>query len=222
MPGRLSRFLTGAMRLFFELLYHEFAWSYDLVAWTVSLGRWRSWVLSTLPYLTGPTVLEIGHGPGHLQAALQNRGIMAIGLDESRQMGRLAIRNLYHSGLVPILVNAYAQSSPFTTGTFSQVVATFPSEYIFDLQTIAEIHRLLKPGGLAVVLTSAWITGSSLPERLAALLFRLTAQSPDKLDDMLISQISAPFQQQGFEVVVLTPEVEHSRLLIILAHKSVM
>jgi ubiquinone/menaquinone biosynthesis C-methylase UbiE len=219
MPGRLSRILTGAMRLFFRLLYHEFAWSYDLVAWTVSIGRWRSWVLATLPYLTGPVVLELGHGPGHLQAALQNQGIMAIGMDASRQMGRLAIHNLHRAGAIPLLVHGYAQFSPFLAGSFSQVVATFPSEYIFDLQTIAEIDRLLKPGGLAVVLPSAWITGSSFLERLAALLFRLTAQSPEKLDALLISQITAPFRQQGFMVSVRTPEINGSQLLLILAQK---
>ena len=64
------RVMQTLLRIFFQLLYHPFAWAYDLVAGLVSLGRWKSWVLCGLPLLAG-RVLEIGFGPGHLQAALQ-------------------------------------------------------------------------------------------------------------------------------------------------------
>ena len=58
------------MRFVFYLLYHPFAFAYDLVAAAVSLGRWKKWVLSVVPFLEGNQILEIGHGPGHLQSAL--------------------------------------------------------------------------------------------------------------------------------------------------------
>ncbi len=58
------------LRFFFRLLYHQFAFTYDLVAATVSLGRWKDWVLSVVPFIEGTRILEIGHGPGHLQRAL--------------------------------------------------------------------------------------------------------------------------------------------------------
>jgi len=88
------------LRFFFRLLYHQFAFTYDLVAATVSLGRWKDWVLSVLPFIQGTRVLEIGHGPGHLQRALLEQNLLAVGIDESSQMGRLAKRNLrrfFHS-----------------------------------------------------------------------------------------------------------------------------
>lgn len=220
MPDFLSKFLTGLLQLFFRLLYHEFAWSYDWVAWAVSIGRWKDWVLSTLPYLTGPEVLELGHGPGHLQAALRRNGVHAFGLDESKQMGQQAYQRLQQQGFSVSLVNGYAQSLPFPTQAFSQVVATFPSEYIFGEDVAAEIYRVLMPGGAAVILPSAIITGSSLFDRLAGLLFRLTAQAPSQLDKAFIGQLTAPFQQQGFEVETITPSIHSSRLLILLARKS--
>jgi ubiquinone/menaquinone biosynthesis C-methylase UbiE len=52
----------------------SFAWSYDLVAAVVSLGQWNHWVGSVLPYLPGVNILEIGHGPGHLQRLLKRFG----------------------------------------------------------------------------------------------------------------------------------------------------
>ena len=82
------------LRFFFRLLYHQFAFTYDLVAATVSLGRWKDWVLSVLPFIEGNRILEIGHGPGHLQRALLDRNLLAVGIDESPQMGHLAKRNL--------------------------------------------------------------------------------------------------------------------------------
>ncbi|MBM4425321.1 MAG: hypothetical protein FJ030_18410, partial [Chloroflexi bacterium] len=31
------------LRLAFRLLYNEFAFTYDLVSWAVSVGQWRQW-----------------------------------------------------------------------------------------------------------------------------------------------------------------------------------
>jgi len=57
------------------------------------------------------------------------------------------------------------------------VAATFPSEYIFEPQTLAEIRRVLRPGGKLVIIPSAWITGQGWLEQLAAELFRVTGQA---------------------------------------------
>ena len=71
------------LRFFFKLLYHQFAFAYDFVAATVSVGRWQDWVSSILPFLAGTRILEIGFGPGHLQRHLLRRGLTVVGIDES-------------------------------------------------------------------------------------------------------------------------------------------
>src|SRR5512143_2186632 len=86
------------MRAVFYLLYHPFAFTYDLVAATVSLGRWKAWVFSILPYVEGTRLLELGHGPGHLQRILRDRGLASVGLDESAPMGNLARKRLRQAG----------------------------------------------------------------------------------------------------------------------------
>ena len=60
------RLIFSLLRPVYYLLYHHFAWTYDLVADIVSLGQWKDWVRTALPYLDG-CVLELGYGPGHLQ-----------------------------------------------------------------------------------------------------------------------------------------------------------
>ncbi len=115
--------------------------------------------ISALPYLEGPRVLELGHGPGHLLTALRQRGLQAVGLDLSRQMGLIAYTNQKNLAIEPLLVNGYAQFIPFSPSSFDQVAATFPAEYFWDLQDSPEVARVLRPGGTLLALPAAWITG---------------------------------------------------------------
>ena len=212
------RFIQFILRPIFYLLYHQFAWAYDLVAAVISLGHWNEWVCSILPYVQGPRVLELGHGPGHLQLALNERGFQAFGLDESRQMSRQAARRLRKKGVDGHLSRGYAQSLPFTQDIFQSVVLTFPSEYIYDPRTLTEIQRVLMPGGRLVILPIAWITGKRPLERLAAWLFRFTGEAPGKPGE-LNPELKELFVRAGFEVRKKTVQQESSLLLFILARK---
>jgi ubiquinone/menaquinone biosynthesis C-methylase UbiE len=213
--------LRRFMRLFFYLLYHPFAWSYDFVAWTVSLGRWKDWVKSVVPFIKGTRVLELGHGPGHLQRILLDMDLLAVGLDESRQMGHLAKSRLKYIGYTQSsIARGLAQSLPFPARNFDTLVSTFPSEYIFDTQTLSEAHRVLHNGGRFLVLPAAWITGQKLMERFAAGLFRVTGQVPtDPIDD-ISERLKGPFEEAGFWVKIERVEVKSSLVLIIIAEKQ--
>ena len=209
-PGLLIRWLNWFIRRFFELLYHQFSWIYDLLAWIVSLGQWQTWVHSVIPYIQTPLLLELGHGPGHLQATLSQQGVHCIGLDLSKQMGRRAYRRLKKIHLKPNLINARSQQMPFAGGTFPQIVVTFPSEYIVAPNTLSEIYRILSPGGSAIVLLFAWLTGQSAIEKGAAWLFRVTGESPIWNDSFL-----APARAVGFlarSEIILLPK---SKLLVL-------
>ena len=215
------RLLAAFLRIFFALLYHQFAWSYDLVADLVSLGRWKTWIKATMPYIRGERVLELGHGPGHLQGRLLERGLSAVGLDESRQMGRLANRRLRSSGYAKArLVRGVAQYLPFPAGAFDSVIATFPSEYILDTRTLGEVHRVMQTGGRFVLLPVAWITGRSLPDRFLAWLFRFTGQVPDSPVEVFSQKAAEHFRSAGFQLEIEQVEVQSSLVLILIASKS--
>lgn len=178
-PSESYRLLAKILKIFFNLLYHQFAWTYDLVAGVVSLGMWQDWIRTILPFVDRWPVLEIGHGPGHLQVALKQYNEQMFGVDASRQMGKLARRRLREGGYTPSLVTGNAQTLPFSNGTFRCVVSTFPAEFIADPKTASEIWRVLVPGGEFYILPIAWITGNRWIEKFAAWIFRFTKQSPD-------------------------------------------
>jgi ubiquinone/menaquinone biosynthesis C-methylase UbiE len=205
--------------LFFHFLYNPFAWTYDWVAAFVSLGHWQEWVLGVLPYVSGARVLELGHGPGHLQVALHERGFHVVGLDLSSTMGKIARRRLRGEYHLPPLVRGNAQHLPFPAGAFDQVVSTFPSEYLFQLDTLSEVYRVLAPSGHLVVLPVAWIRRGSRVERSLAWLFRTTHQAPPQDDDQWRLRLITLFQKSGFEVRTETIAMPSSEIFLLLASK---
>jgi ubiquinone/menaquinone biosynthesis C-methylase UbiE len=212
------RLIQALLRRFYYLLYHQFAWSYDIVSTTVSLGHWREWVGTALPHLKG-RVLEIGFGPGHLQVNLIRKNILAFGIDESRQMVRQAARRLLKNEGVIRISCGYAQFIPFISETFNSVVATFPSEFIFDPQTLLEIRRVLLPGGDLVIIPTAWITGGHQVERLAAWVFRVTGEAPGKPHDLSVPTKNR-INQAGFLVKSEVVETKGNQVLLIVATKT--
>jgi ubiquinone/menaquinone biosynthesis C-methylase UbiE len=179
-PGaKLTRLSQAWYRLVtfgFRLLYYELAWTYDAVAWSVSRGQWKAWGQTAIPYLVGHCVLELGFGPGHLLVALAERDFHLAGLDTSPHMARMARRRLRRSGLRATLARAHAQNIPFPDHAFDSVVATFPTAHIIEPETIAEITRVLRPGGRLVVVVGARLTGRDTLRRFVEWLYFATGQ----------------------------------------------
>jgi ubiquinone/menaquinone biosynthesis C-methylase UbiE len=211
----VKQLLGWSLRIFFHLLYHQCAWSYDWVAAGVSLGKWNDWVKQVLPYIQAGRILELGYGPGHLQLELLKRGLITFGLDASPQMSRQAMRRLQKRGFRPNLLRGFAQTLPFRKDTFQYIVSTFPSEYIVDPLTLSEIERVLEPGGQAIILALAWINGTKWPEKAAGGLFRVTGQSP-KWEDRFLE----PVTNAGFQARVDWVDLDSSRIAIIVAQKK--
>lgn len=215
------RVLGPLLRWFFYHLYHSLAWTYDLVAGIVSLGRWFLWIDSVIPFLQGSRVLELAYGTGHLQSQLAKlQGLTSFGLDESRQMATLTKRRVLAAGrAAPNLVRAVAHEIPFPAATFDTIVATFPTEFIFQPVPLHEVHRLLKPGGCLVVLPVAWIVGRGFVERAAAWLFAFTRQVPPSPQEWIRAKLTQPLQAAGFQVAVHRLDAMDSIALVVVATK---
>jgi ubiquinone/menaquinone biosynthesis C-methylase UbiE len=189
-----QRLLRAALRTFFTRLYTSLAWAYDAVAWLSSMGQWRAWQAVALESIKDGEVLELGHGPGHLLLDLAHHGFSAIGVDPSLQMNRLASKRLRRNAHPINITRAIAQQLPFPEGQFLNVLATFPSEYIFDPRTLSEVFRVLKRDGIFTIVGVALITGRSIPDRFASWLYRVTGQSGEPGEGW-----DEPLEKAGFE-----------------------
>lgn len=217
----MSILITSLLAFFFRLLYNQFAWGYNLVARTVSLGMWFEWVLTAIPYLDQGPILELGFGTGKLLDELNKRGSDVIGIDRSMSMARQALSGLHKKGFSPKLVNGSAQNLPFCDHSFLRIASTFPSPYILERQTWLEIWRVLSPGGSVVVIPTAWITGNSSGHKLAARLFRVTHQAPSTENELetATGEFQRLLHSAGFVVHQRVIDLPQSKVLCILAEK---
>lgn len=201
--------IRNFMRAFFRLLYHPFAFTYDLVAAAVSVGHWKDWIAEIIPFIEGTRILELGHGPGHLQRILRNRGLDSVGLDESTQMGLLAKKRLDGRHR---LARGVSQRLPFADDSFDTIVATFPTEYIFDPQTLSEVQRCLPVGGRLAVIPAAYPHS-----RFLRWVYQITGETPSALEESLTTKIMQPFVTAGFETKIQIIDVKSDMVLIVIA-----
>jgi ubiquinone/menaquinone biosynthesis C-methylase UbiE len=215
--GDQKSFWQGLVTLGFRLLYREFAWSYDLVAWLVSLGQWQNWGRSAFPHLVGERILELGHGPGHLLRALAERECHAVGIDASQQMTQIAAQRLRRSDLPLTLVHGHAQVLPFPSHSFDSVIATFPTSYIADKSTLAEVARVLKPKGRLVVVLGARLSGRDPVSCFIEWLYTVTGQR-EALD---FSAWQVRFSGAELTIRPLRVELKHSEVFLLIAEPCV-
>jgi ubiquinone/menaquinone biosynthesis C-methylase UbiE len=180
------------IKLGFHLLYNQMAWTYDLVAWCVSFGQWSAWRRLALQFLQPGKTLEVAYGTGAFFVDLLDADYTPVGIDLSPYMARLASERLRRKKHALCLGRARVQALPFPSDHFSNVVATFPSEYMMDIQTLSEIHRVLKsptadtnlPGRLVVV-AEGQLRGPWPLRPFIDWLYKITGQRDIPLDQSL-------------------------------------
>jgi ubiquinone/menaquinone biosynthesis C-methylase UbiE len=164
------------LRLAFYLLYNQLAWTYDMVAWLVSFGQWEAWRRTATLFLQEGPILELGYGTGGLMADMAAGNRSVVGLDFSPYMARRARGRLLRQGTNPRLVRGQAQYLPFRDASFRNVVATFPTEFIFEPQTLTSVARVLRPGGCLVIVAMGYLKGPGPLRRFVDWLYRITGQ----------------------------------------------
>ena len=106
-------------------------------------------VLSDLP--KAATMLDAGCGRGTFTAFLHNLGFRMIGIDISRAAIAFA-RQQYPK--VQFAVASLEGQFPFRDENFTAVWCTEVLEHLFDVRaTLAELNRVLRPGGKLVLTT---------------------------------------------------------------------
>lgn len=119
----------------------------------------RAAVLAMLAPAHGESVLDVGVGPGLLAfdlAQLVGESGHVAGIDLSEAMLAMT-RNRCADSPQTDFRQADATALPFPDNSFDAAVSTQVYEYVADIKTaLSELYRVLKPGGRAVILDTAW------------------------------------------------------------------
>jgi SAM-dependent methyltransferase len=140
----------------FETLYRNRT-LYRFASTIPFAGQWRVWQRLVLPRIHGLDVLELGCGLGDLLADMLQAGYRCRAIEHSSEMVSATRATLHKRrvGEASCVIEGAAQSLPFSNHSFDTVISTFPSEYIYDPDTIAEVARVLRPGGRLIVIEGA-------------------------------------------------------------------
>lgn len=109
-------------------------------------------LLELLGSVAGKTLLDVGCGDGALAAVLARRGARVTGLDPDRAVLAAARQRLQQATPPLQLVDGRAEALPFRNDAFDIAVAVTSLCFVRDAgQAIAEMVRVVKPGGRLVI-----------------------------------------------------------------------
>ncbi len=122
-------------------IFARIAARYDLINRILSLGQEKRWRSRGIAMLEPGTVLDLGCGTG----ATDFRGRAVVGLDPVIEMLALSPGRDRVVGV--------GEALPFGAASFDGVFSGFVFRNLASVEsTLAEIHRVLRPGGSVVVI----------------------------------------------------------------------
>lgn len=136
--------------------------NYDGLNRVISFGidvKWRKKVVALVGKAEAASILDIATGTGDLAIALaKTRATKIVGLDISTGMLEIGKRKVQQKKLGDTIemVVGDSENLPFKNDSFDAVTVAFGVRNFETLENgLKEIHRILKPGGLFVVLETS-------------------------------------------------------------------
>jgi demethylmenaquinone methyltransferase/2-methoxy-6-polyprenyl-1,4-benzoquinol methylase/phosphoethanolamine N-methyltransferase len=166
---------------------------YDAAAWLMSFGQKPAMVRHTIAVAKlqqGESVLDVGCGPASLTIPAAERvgaGGKVAGIDASPEMIAVARRKANSKRLNIDFRVAPVEALPFADGEFDVALSSLMLHHLPDdvkEQGLAEIFRVLKPGGRLVAVD---LTGGHSPANMILGLFghRMPTGYVDSLKTMM-------------------------------------
>jgi len=187
-----------------ELRFDEEATKRLLAAYvTPDVEAQREQFLGALGPHTGERVLDVGSGPGFLAGAIAHAvgsTGRVFGVDISEPLLAVARSHCAHQSWVEFR-HADATRLPFEDHEFDAALSIQVLEYVPDVDAaLAEIHRVLRPGGRVVIVDTDWdsiVWRSADRERMNRI---LAAWEPHATDSYLPRTMAGRLQKAGFRV----------------------
>jgi len=142
-------------------MFGRIAGRYDLLNHVLSFGldvRWRNRLAQTVAQLRPLRVVDLATGTGDVLVAMLRYGDSVgkvVGVDASVEMLKLCENKLLRRGLRQRveLVCADATRTGFADESFDAVTMAFGLRNMPDVrEALREIHRIVRPGGTALIL----------------------------------------------------------------------
>jgi arsenite methyltransferase len=151
----------------------------------------------------GATVIDVGSGPGLLAAEMAAEigpGGKVCGIDISADMIAMSAARPLPPGSAPAeFVHGDVEQIPYPDGSFDAAVCTQVLEYVADVpRALAEIRRVLRPGGRVALLDTDWdsiVWHSSDPARMERV---LAAWAEHLVDPWLPRTLQAALRRAEF------------------------
>ena len=135
---------------------------YDLMNALMTLGRdqaWRRRAVAELGRCPGGLALDVGTGTGDFLPLLSAAGWHAVGLDLTAAMMQAGREKLERCDGRGAFLAGDALRLPFPDGSFDGVINGFLLRNVADVRgALAEMRRVLRPGGRLVCLEIIWPT----------------------------------------------------------------
>lgn len=145
-----------------EEMFDNISTNYDGLNRVISFGidvKWRKQVVKLVTDTKPFSALDIATGTGDLAVSLAQAGIAkVVGLDLSEGMLALGRKKIAAQNLSDRIemVQGDSENLPFDDNSFDAVTVAFGVRNFENLEKgLAEINRVLKPGGIFVVLETS-------------------------------------------------------------------
>lgn len=174
---------------------HAWALAFGAVAATYERGRpgYPAEAVARLGLGPGSTVVDVGAGTGKLTRALAARGAQVVAVEPLPEM-RAFLERL--DGVRALA--GTAEALPLEDGVADLVTVGHAFHWFRAREALAEIHRVLAPGGALAMLWNRLDTGDPFTAAFAALLERHRAHPALDRDPFDVAPLFAPVELAAY------------------------